>query len=96
MLLVGKGHVITPKCKGEKLGNAMLVNIQEEYQMNFGTQLVGSTKAHFIYILKPHFFQYLECPYSLLPLVFTSEPPVHLAPMPPQVSIYGGFLSEFP
>lgn len=64
MLLVGKGHVITPKCKGEKLGNAMLVNIQEEYQMNFGTQLVGSTKAHFIYILKPHFFQYLECPYS--------------------------------
>lgn len=40
--------------KGEKPGNTVLVDNQEEDKMNFGTQLAGSTKAHFIFTLKPY------------------------------------------
>lgn len=64
MLLVGKSHRSTPKCKDKTPGTTVLVNIQEEDKMNLGTE-VAQLHFHFSDVIL-NFFQFPE--YSLLPL----------------------------
>lgn len=45
LLLVGKYHMTATKCKGKKLGNTALGNIQEEGKINLCAQLSGPAKA---------------------------------------------------